>query len=76
MFQDLFEPDYGVDQSPEDKTKITQVILYFDAPDAVELKELAKEAMKKEMTDRYLDQGNLSDLYLIMLRKYYGKNNS
>lgn len=76
MFKDLFEPEYGVDNSPPDNTRITQVILYFNSDDAVELKRLAKEAMKTEMPDRYLDIGNLSDLYLLILKKHYAKDNS
>lgn len=74
MFSDVFEPEYGVDQSPADDTRITQVILYYDESDVVELKRLAKEAMKIEMPGEYLEKGNLSSLYLIILKKYYGKN--
>lgn len=72
MFKDLMEPEYGEDQSPPDNTRITQVILYYDEPDVAKLKELAKAAMKVEMPDRFLDVGNLSDLYLLILKKYYG----
>jgi hypothetical protein len=74
MFSDLFsEPDYGVDQSPQDDTRITQVILYFSEPDVAELKRLAKEALKKEMPLDYIENGNLSNLYLLLLRKHYGQ---
>lgn len=72
MFQDLLEPQYGVDQSPPDDTRITQVILYLNAPDAKRLKELAKEALKKEFPEDYMERGNISDLYLHLLEKHYG----
>lgn len=74
MFKDLLIPDYGEDDSPPDGTKITQVILYFDEKDALELKRLAKEAMKAEMPD-YIEKGNLSDILLLILKKHYGKTN-
>lgn len=72
MFSDLLEPEYGEDQSPPDDTRITQVILYYDEADMQLLKQLAKVAMKKEMPGEYLEKGNLSELYLIILKKYYG----
>lgn len=71
----MFEPEYGVDQSPLDPTKITQIILYFDEPDTIELKRLAKEAMKVEFPETFMKEANLSNLYLHLLKKYYGKNN-
>lgn len=75
MFQDFLEADYGVDNSPKDPTRITQIILYFDEPETEELKRLAKEAMKVEFPNDYIENGNLSMLYLKMLRRYYGKDN-
>lgn len=73
MFDDLFEPSYGVDNSPKDDTRIIQIILYFDEPEIDEFKRLAKDAMRIEFTD-YVQKGNLSDLFLKLLRKYYGNS--
>jgi hypothetical protein len=75
MLSDLFgtdisEPDYGVNDAPVDGTKITQVILYFDEVEAVLLKKLAKEVMKAEMPEDYIEKGNLSALYLLLLKKH------
>lgn len=75
LFSDIMEPDYGVDQSPPDDTRITQVILYFNQDEAEELKMLAKEIMKVEYPETYITEGNLSGLYLKILRKYYNKLN-
>jgi hypothetical protein len=74
MFKDLLEPDYGVDASPPDDTRITQVILYFNEDDARELKRIAKEAMKIEWPESYTEHGNLSDLYLLLLKRHYGSS--
>jgi hypothetical protein len=70
MFKDLLKPNYGVDDSPEDNTRITQVILYLDEPDAKELKRLAKEAMKKLWPNSYDKEGNISILYLELLKRF------
>lgn len=70
MFKDLLEPSYGLDDSPEDNTRITQVILYFDFNDAIELKRLAKEVMKKVWPNTYDKEGNLSLLYLELLKRF------
>lgn len=70
LFNDLMEPDYGNDNSPVDNTRITQVILYFDEPDAKLLKRLAKEVMKAEMPEDYIQNANLSNLYLLLLKKH------
>ncbi len=75
LFGDIMEPDFGVNNAPEDGTQITQVILYFDAPDAVLLKKLAKEVMKAEWPADYIDQGNLSKLFLHLVQKSYAKIN-
>lgn len=71
MFSDILEPQYGEDKSPPDPTKITQIILYFDKPDSLELKRLAKIAMKDFWPGTYIEEGNISDLYLLLLKKHY-----
>jgi len=70
LFGDIMEPDYGVNNAPEDSTEIKQVILYFSNDDVPELKRLAKEAMKRIWPSTYIEDGNLSNLYLYLLRKY------
>ena len=70
LFEDMMEPQYGEDKNPLDGTRVTQVILYFSAEDALELRRLAKEVMKAEMPNDYIERGNISDLYLILLRKH------
>lgn len=70
LFDDIMEPQYGEDKNPLDGTRVTQIILYFSAEDAAEVKRLAKEVMKAEMPNDYIEKGNISDLYLILLRKY------
>jgi hypothetical protein len=67
---DMFEPEYGIDDSPKDDTRIIQIILYFDEPEITEFKELAKIAMRAEFTD-YTSKANLSDLFLFILKKHY-----
>lgn len=77
MFSDIFEPDYGVDTSPPDDTRIVQVILYFNEADAAQVRALAKDAMKRMLPDSYIEKGNLSDLFLTLLKQYQneGTNN-
>jgi hypothetical protein len=68
----LFEQDWGVDNSPLDDTQITTTILYFSIDELKEFKELCKNGMKKEFPNNFKTNGNLSDLLLLMLRKNYG----
>lgn len=58
------EPDYGIDDSPEDLTRVNQVILYFNDEDTKAFKKMGKELMKKYWPDTYQTEGNLSDLIL------------
>lgn len=66
----LFEDDWGIDNSPQDNTEITTTMLYFSTDELKEFKRLCKLAMKKEYGDQVFDKANLSDLLLLMLRKY------
>jgi len=66
----LFEDDWGIDNSPQDNTEITTTMLYFSTEELKEFKRLCKLAMKKEYGDQVFDKANLSDLLLLMLRKY------
>lgn len=68
----LFEPDWGVDNSPIDQTEITTTILYFSKEELKEFKALCKTAMKREYPLQFQKEGNLSDLLLKILREQYG----
>ena len=68
----LFEQDWGVDNSPLDETQITTTLLYFSKDELKEFKRLCKTAMKKEFGLDYQTKGNLSDLLLKVLKKNYG----
>lgn len=70
LFDDIMEPDYPVNNAEKDDTKITQVILYFSDSDALLLKRMAKEVMKSEMPNDFIEKANLSDLFLLMLKKH------
>jgi hypothetical protein len=71
----LFEPDWGVDNSPLDQTEITTTILYFSKEELKEFKSLCKTAMKLEYPLVFQKEGNLSDLLLKILQEKYGKTN-
>lgn len=68
---ELFEIDYGEDNSPKDETQITNTLLYFSEEELKEFKQLCKIGMKKEWPDNYKEKANISDLLLIALRKLY-----
>ena len=66
----LFNDDWGVDDSPQDNTEITSTILYFSTTELKAFKKLCKVAMKKEYGEQVFEKGNLSDLLLLILRRY------
>lgn len=66
----LFEDDWGVDNSPPDNTEITTTMLYFSTDELKEFKRLCKLAMKQEYGDQVFEKGNLSNLLLLILRRY------
>lgn len=66
----LFEDDWGVDNSPPDNTEITTTMLYFSTDELKEFKRLCKLAMKQEYGDEVFEKGNLSNLLLLILRRY------
>lgn len=68
MFNDLLEPDYGINQDPVDDTMITQILLYLDNKDVEEFKIRSKRLMKKYWPHSYREEANLSDLLLKLLR--------
>lgn len=71
MFDDIFDPDYGVDNSPPDGTDIFQFILYYSEEEMNEVKELMKIGIKKEF-ENPLEVGNASDLIKLLLKRNYG----
>lgn len=72
----MFEDDWGVDNSPPDDTEIVQIILYLNRPDTKEFKRLCKEGIKDFFPDNFQEKGNVSDFLLQLLRKYYGATES
>ncbi len=71
----LFEQDWGIDNSPIDETVITTTILYFSKDELKEFKKLCKKGMKIQYPNAYQYKANLSDFLLFLLRENYEKNN-
>jgi hypothetical protein len=69
---ELFEHDWGVDNSATDNTEITTTILYFSKEELQQFKKLCKAGMKLEFGTEYQQKGNLSDLLLKILEEKYG----
>ena len=67
----LFNDDWGVDNSPVDNTEITTTLLYFSKDELKDFKKYCKELLKKEFSDTFQEKGNLSDLLLIILKRQY-----
>lgn len=72
MSLQLFEQDWGIDNSPLDTTQITTTLLYFDKEELKEFKRLCKIGMKAEFGNDYQQKANLTDFLLILLGKNYG----
>lgn len=68
----LFENDWGIDNSPEDKTEITTTILYFSKEELMQFKKLCKIGIKKEYGVEHQEKGNLSDFLIKILTEKYG----
>lgn len=68
MFDDLLQPTYGQDNSPEDLTRVNQVILFYNQEDTDDFKRISKALMKKYWPEDFQAKGNISDLLLILLR--------
>jgi hypothetical protein len=69
---ELFEHDWGVDNSAMDNTEITTTILYFSKEELQQFKKLCKAGIKLEFGTEYQQKGNLSDLLLKILEQKYG----
>lgn len=69
--EELFEPDWGEDNSPEDNTEIKQVLFYYSKEEAELFKKLCKAGMRKEFPSDFMNR-NSCDLVLHVLKKLYG----
>lgn len=67
----LFEDDWGINDSPEDDTEIKMTLLYYSMPEYKEFKSLAKKIIKHHYGPRSFEDGNLSDVLLIIMRKQH-----
>jgi hypothetical protein len=67
----LFETDWGIDNSKPDNTEITTTILYFSKEELAEFKKLCKVGIKKEFGEEFQQKGNLSDFLLKILNEKY-----
>ena len=67
----LFEDDWGVDNSPPDNTEITTTMLYFSKDELIQFKKLCKIGIKKEFGVEFQEKGNLSDFLLKILKNKY-----
>lgn len=68
----LFEHDWGVNNSEVDNTEITTTILYFSKEELQQFKKLCKVGIKNEFGMEYQQKGNLSDFLLKILNEKYG----
>jgi hypothetical protein len=68
----LFEDEWGVDDSPTDNTEITTTLLYFSKDELATFKALCKKGMKSMYGDEAQTKGNLSDFLLTLLNHNYG----
>ena len=68
----LFEDDWGVDNSPPDNTEITTTILYFSKEELANFKALCKVGIKSMYGNDAQTKGNLSDFLLTLLNTNYG----
>jgi hypothetical protein len=69
----LFEDDWGVDNSPPDNTEITTTILYFSKEELASFKALCKVGIKAMYGADAQSKGNLSDFLLTLLHNNYGE---
>jgi hypothetical protein len=68
----LFEQEYGKDNSEKDETEITTMLLYFSKEQLLEFKKLCKIGMKKFYSEEeLLKSGNITDFLINQLRQKY-----
>lgn len=65
---ELFAPDYGDDESPEDQTIITTHLLYYSTTELERFKRLCKIVLRKRLgVEVAKEKGNISDLVMQLL---------
>ena len=69
---ELFQTDWGVNNSEFDDTEITTTILYFSKQELSQFKKLCKIGIKNEFGTDFQEKGNLSDLLIKILNEKYG----
>ena len=67
---ELFEDDFGIDESPIDDTQITTTILYFSEEELKEFKNCAKAGIKHMFGQEFQQKGNLSDFLRKLVKDY------
>jgi hypothetical protein len=66
-------PDFGKDTSKPDGTQITTtLLLFYSQQELDEFKQLCKRGIRKEYPLTYLEEGNVSDFLLLLLKRLYG----
>jgi hypothetical protein len=71
---ELFERDYGVDNSELDNTQITTMLLYFSTEEMSEFKRLCKIGIKKVFGEEAINKGNITDFLIKELKEKYDNN--
>lgn len=69
---ELFEDDWGINDSPLENVEITTTILYFSKQELSDFKKLCKIGIKEYFGDDYQEKGNISDFLLKILKEKYG----
>jgi hypothetical protein len=68
---ELFEKDWGINNSEFDDTEITTTILYFSKIELAKFRKLCKLGIKKEFANEFQEKGNIPDLLLKILTEKY-----
>lgn len=63
--------DFPENNDPVDETEISQKIFYYSTKEWKELTKMAKPAMRFYWPDDPFNHGNLSDLFLKLLKRYH-----
>ena len=69
----LFEYEFEPNNDPVDDTEITGTLLYYTKQNRELFKKLCKTGMKKTYTKEELEEANISDFILYILKKNYGE---
>lgn len=69
----LFEYEFEPNNEPLDETEITGTLLYYTKQNRDLFKKLCKKGMEQEYTKEQLQDANISDLVLFVLKQKYGQ---